>query len=66
MFPIKDIHGRCTGFGARSHKSNDNPKYLNSPETAYYRKSRTLYGLHEGLHRLGKKTELSSLRDTLM
>ena len=46
MFPIKDPRGRCIGFGARSLKHADKPKYLNSPETAYYRKSRTLYGLH--------------------
>ena len=39
MFPIKDIHGRCIGFGARSLKSEDQPKYLNSIETYYYRKS---------------------------
>ena len=58
MFPIKDIHGRCIGFGARSLKSGDNPKYLNSPETAYYRKSRTLYGLHEGLQEIRKKNRI--------
>jgi len=58
MFPIKDIHGRCIGFGARSLKSGENPKYLNSPETAYYRKSRTLYGLHEGLYEIRKKNRI--------
>ena len=58
MFPIKDIHGRCIGFGARSLKSGDNPKYLNSPETTYYRKSRTLYGLHEGLQEIRKKNRI--------
>ena len=49
MFPIKDVHGRCIGFGARSIKSADKPKYLNSSETFYYRKSQVLYGLFEGL-----------------
>jgi len=58
MFPIKDSRGRCIGFGARSLKSADNPKYLNSPETAYYRKSRMLYGLHEGLNEIRKKSRI--------
>ena len=58
MFPIKDFRGRCIGFGARSLKPDDKPKYLNSPETAYYRKSRTLYGLHEGLDEIRKKSRL--------
>jgi len=44
MFPINDIQGRTVAFGARA--MNDRPpKYLNSPETAIYNKSRNLYGL---------------------
>ena len=58
MFPIKDPRGRCIGFGARSLKPGDKPKYLNSPETAYYSKSRTLYGLHEGLDKIRKKSRI--------
>ena len=58
MFPIKDPRGRCIGFGARSLKPDDKPKYLNSPETSYYRKSRTLYGLHEGLDEIRKKSRI--------
>ena len=58
MFPIKDTRGRCIGFGARSLKPSDKPKYLNSPETPYYRKSRTLYGLHEGLDEIRKKNRI--------
>jgi len=58
MFPIKDFRGRCIGFGARSLKPSDKPKYLNSPETAYYRKSLTLYGLHEGLDEIRKKSRI--------
>ena len=57
MFPVKDHRGRCIGFGARSLKPVDKPKYLNSPETPYYRKSRTLYGLHEGLEDIRKKKQ---------
>ena len=54
MFPIRDPRGRCVGFGARSIKSEDQPKYLNSPETPYYKKSQVLYGLYEGLDRIRK------------
>jgi DNA primase len=44
MFPINDIQGRTVAFGARA--MNDRPpKYLNSPETPIYNKSRNLYGL---------------------
>ncbi len=45
MFPIHDLKGDPVGFGARL-LSGAGPKYLNSPETALYRKSRLLYGLH--------------------
>jgi len=45
MFPIHDLRGDPAGFGARL-MSGDGPKYLNSPETPLYRKSRLLYGLH--------------------
>ncbi len=45
MFPIHDLRGDPVGFGARL-LSGRGPKYLNSPETALYRKSRLLYGLH--------------------
>lgn len=45
MFPIRDEKGRLTGFGARSLRDEDQPKYLNSPQTALFDKSRLLYGL---------------------
>jgi len=54
MFPIKDIRGRCIGFGARAMNPDDKPKYLNSPETSYYQKSQILYGLYEGLSSIRK------------
>lgn len=44
IFPIVDIHERVVGFGGRS-LDESLPKYLNSPETPVYHKSRTLYGL---------------------
>ncbi len=43
MFPIRDARGRCIAFGGRAMDPNDNAKYLNSPETELFDKSRTLY-----------------------
>ncbi|MCS7208195.1 MAG: DNA primase [Fimbriimonadales bacterium] len=44
-FPIHDASGRVVAFGART-LSNDEPKYLNSPETPLFEKRNTLYGWH--------------------
>ena len=44
MFLIRDLRGDPVGFGARL-LDGDGPKYLNSPETPIYHKSRLLYGL---------------------
>ena len=45
MFPIQDINHRVIGFGGRVMGEGD-PKYLNSPETEVFDKSRNLYGLN--------------------
>jgi len=44
MFPIENVSGKVIGFGGRILEGNG-PKYLNSPETPVYQKSRNLYGL---------------------
>ena len=44
VFPILNEAGKVVAFGARSLDGSE-PKYLNSPETPVYQKSRTLYGL---------------------
>lgn len=44
MFPILDSLSRVVGFGGRALKKDQEPKYLNSPETAIYHKSHILYG----------------------
>ncbi len=44
MFPIHDIRGRTTGFGARA-LDDSMPKYTNSPETPVFDKSSCLYGI---------------------
>ncbi|MFF8943308.1 DNA primase [Streptomyces sp. NPDC014864] len=46
MWPIRDIGGEVVGFGARKlYEADSGPKYLNTPETAIYRKSQVLYGI---------------------
>lgn len=45
MIPIRDERGRMAGFGARSLSPEDMPKFLNSPDTALFSKSRLLFGL---------------------
>lgn len=46
MFPIRDGRGRVVAFGGRV-LGDDQPKYLNSPETPIFHKSYALYGLYE-------------------
>ncbi|MDX2676951.1 DNA primase [Streptomyces sp. NY05-11A] len=46
MWPIRDIGGEVVGFGARKlYEADNGPKYLNTPDTAIYRKSQVLYGI---------------------
>lgn len=45
MIPIRDARGRVIGFGARALKPDAVPKYLNSPQTPLFDKSRNLFGL---------------------
>jgi len=44
MFPIRDASGRVLGFGGRT-LTDDQPKYLNSPQTEVFDKSSVLYGI---------------------
>jgi DNA primase len=47
MIPLQDNEGRVIGFTARLLEANDKaPKYINTPQTALYDKSRHVYGLH--------------------
>ena len=46
IIPIHRDNGAIVAFGGRSMDPGQQPKYLNSPETAIYVKGRTLYGLH--------------------
>lgn len=47
LFPIRDRRGRVIGFGGRVLTQQQEPKYLNSPETVLFHKGKELYGLYE-------------------
>ena len=54
MFPVLDVDGRPIAFGARA-MGDDQPKYLNSPETPAYIKGNHLYGLFQAKEEIRKK-----------
>lgn len=59
MWPIRDVTGQTVGFGARRLSDDDKgPKYLNTPETPVYHKSRVLYGLDLAKRAIGKKRQV--------
>ena len=47
MFPIANSRGRVIAFGGRTLNDQGTPKYINSPETAFFTKGRELYGLEK-------------------
>ena len=53
MIPILDLRGRVIGFGGRT-LSDEQPKYLNSPETELFDKGNTLYGLDRAKDTINK------------
>ncbi|MGD8341352.1 MAG: DNA primase [Gammaproteobacteria bacterium] len=57
MFPIRDSRGRVIGFGGRLLEPGE-PKYLNSPDTPLFDKSRTLYGIYEARSEPGRPERL--------
>jgi len=48
-FPIQDVHGRVIGFGGRAISPEQEPKYLNTPETPVFQKRRAFYGFPAAL-----------------
>lgn len=77
MFPITGTQRRTVGFGARILTSGDRPeepgkngpKYLNTPKTPVFDKSRLLYGLAEGreaIHREGRVAVVEGYTDVIM
>ncbi len=57
MFPIFSHVGKVLGFGGRVLREEDTPKYINSPETKIYSKSRVLYGLFHGKNAMRHREE---------
>jgi DNA primase len=55
IFPVCDMSGKPIAFGGRALTAENNPKYLNSPETPLYQKSRTLYGLSHAREAMKEK-----------
>lgn len=56
MFPIMDHQGEIVGFSGRAIDKNEKgPKYLNSPETPVYNKSKLLYGLYQAKETVRKE-----------
>ncbi|HEY9696444.1 MAG TPA: DNA primase [Trichocoleus sp.] len=53
MIPILDLQGRVIGFGGRS-LGDEQPKYLNSPETELFDKGKTLFGLDKARAKIAK------------
>mgnify|MGYP006422877589 CR=1 FL=1 len=56
MIPIRDAKGRTIGFGSRT-LGNDEPKYLNSPETPLFDKSKTLFALDQARGAIRKEDQ---------
>jgi len=69
MFPIADVSGRIVTYGARALREGDEPKYLNGPETAIFKKGRTLYALDrakDGIRKAGHAILMEGYTDVLM
>ncbi len=65
MFPIQDQIGRIIGFGGRRINDEDEPKYINSAESAIFDKSTTLYGLHQAAQEI-RKTRVAIITEGYM
>ncbi len=68
MFPIHNESGKVIAFGGRAMRDDDQPKYLNSPETPIYRKTSVLYNLHrarEGMRRTGRAVLVEGYMDVI-
>jgi len=58
IFPIHNITGKVIGFGGRALNSEQQPKYLNSPESQLFKKRENLYGLNFALSEIRKKQHI--------
>jgi DNA primase len=55
MFPIHNEMGKVIAFGGRGLADDDGPKYLNSPETPIYKKSKVVFNLHRAKEAIRKE-----------
>lgn len=59
LWPIRDVTGDVVGFGARRlHEDDQGPKYLNSPETALYKKAQVLYGIDLAKREIARRRQV--------
>jgi len=68
MFPIHNESGKVIAFGGRAMNDDDQPKYLNSPETPIYKKTSVLYNLHrarEAVRRSGRVVLVEGYMDVI-
>jgi DNA primase len=57
MWPIRDLTGETIAFGARKLNPDDDPKYLNTPETQIFKKSQVLYGADLAKREIAKRRQ---------
>ncbi len=57
IFPIRDTRGRTIGFGGRVLEEEQQPKYLNTSETALFHKGEILFGLDKARGTISKETK---------
>jgi DNA primase len=57
MWPIRDLTGETIAFGARKLNPEDDPKYLNTPETPIFKKSQVLYGADLAKREIAKRRQ---------
>ncbi len=68
MFPIHSESGKIIAFGGRALAADDEPKYLNSPETTLYSKRQVLYNLHrakEGIRKHDRSILVEGYMDVI-
>jgi DNA primase len=68
MFPIHNESGKVIAFGGRAMRDEDQPKYLNSPETPIYKKTSVLYNLHrarDGMRKLNRAVLVEGYMDVI-
>ncbi len=68
MFPIHNESGKVIAFGGRAMRDEDQPKYLNSPETPIYKKTSVLYNLNrarDGMRKLNRAVLVEGYMDVI-